>query len=286
MEAAVQITFFSRYFHMRSAFLVGALCLSSAFAYEASERMALAPHQSVEQRFNALRHNDTRAFLRTMFSDDQVAELSSKWDDQRRETPNEAESAQFAQTMQMLTASGAEATLMGMVKPQLDEMRPQVQMMVGMFSGMISSSIQADENLSSDEKKKAARLVQAFGDFLSENDLTSEESAKEAIAVVCSTARKLGLNTLKDVQSMDFGQALRKADILMAGMKNLFNVYGINFDEWIDSVNIETISENGDKATVRVHYEVFGIKDSVDEELVRKGARWISTKAEDALSGN
>jgi len=270
---------------MRVAFLVGAFCLSSALASASNERLALAPHQSVEQRFNALRHNDTRAFLRTMFTDEQMKDLSNKWDERRGQTPSQEETEQYAATMQMITAPGAETMLMMMVKPQLDEMRPQVQMMVGMFSGMISTGIQKDEDLTSEEKQKAARLVQAVSKFLTGNDLTDEDSAKEAVAVVCETARKLNLPTMKQVEAMNFGQALRKADVLMAGLKELFNVYGIDFDDWIDNIRVETIAENGDKATVRVHYKVFGISDSVDEELVRAGARWITTKTEDVLSG-
>ncbi|MFT5050428.1 MAG: hypothetical protein ACI8QZ_001830 [Chlamydiales bacterium] len=270
---------------MRSAFLIGALCISSAFASNGSERTPVAPHQSVDQRFSALRHNDMRAFLRTMLSDEQVADLSSKWDAQRSQTPNEHETAQFAQTMQMLTAPGAEDTLMAMLKPQLEEMRPQMQMMVGMFSGMISSGIQQDEDLTSEQKDKAAKLVSAVGTFLSENDLTDEKSAKKAVAVVCATARRLNLNTMGEVLALDFGQALRTGDVVMAGVKELFTVYGIHFDDWIDHVKTETISQSGDKATVRVHYEIFGVKDSVDEELVRMGARWISTKTAEAFSG-
>ena len=185
----------------------------------------------------------------------------------------------------MLTAQGAENTLMSMLKPQLDEMRPQMQMMVGMFSGMLSSGIQQDENLSSEQKRKAGKLVQAIGNFLSENDLTDERNARKAVGVVCTTARKLNINSIEQFQAMNFNQMLGKADIALAGAKDLFSIYGMDFDQWIDGLEVQTVSQDGDTAVVRVSYEIFGVKDTVDEELVRRGSRWISTKTEQALLG-
>jgi len=271
---------------MRKAFLISALCIAPAVVAGGSESMAPAPHESVQQRFDAIRRNNTRAFLSTMLSDEQIENMSAQWDEMRREKPSSDESVQFKQTMAMLTAPGSEDVLMAMVKPQLDEMRAQMPMMIGMFSGMIQAGVQQDENLSAEEKRKATKVLQAVSNFLSENDLTDEKSAEKAIGVLCSTARKLNVTSIEDLQRLNFDQVMRKADIVLAGTKSLFRVYGVNFDDWIDDIELETVTQNGDKATVRVHYEVFGIKDSVDEQLVRKGRRWISVKAAEALSGN
>ena len=269
---------------MRKAFMISALCIAPVVVAGASESMAPAPHESVKQRFDAIRRNNTRAFLATMLTNEQLDSMSSAWDEMRRETPSAEESAQFATTMAMLTAPGAEDQLFAMVQPQLEEMRAQLPMMIGMFSGMIQSGIQQDENLSDEEKRKASKILQAVTNFLSENDLSDEGSAKQAIGILCGTARKLNVTSIEDLQALSFDQVMRKSDILLAGVKNLFKVYGVDFDRWIDNMEMETISQDGNTATVRVHYEIFGVKDSVDEELVRKGSRWISTKAAEALS--
>ena len=124
---------------MRKAFLVSALCVAPAVVAVAGETMAPKPHESVQQRFDAIRRNNTRAFLATMFSQEQIQDMSAAWDEMRAETPDAAEAAQFAQTMAMLTAPGAEDQLFAMVQPQLAEMRQQMPMMIGMFGGMIQA---------------------------------------------------------------------------------------------------------------------------------------------------
>lgn len=271
---------------MRRALLLTALCLTPAVVAGTGETMAPKPHEAVQQRFDAIRRNNTRAFLATMFSQEQIRDMGAAWDEMRREEPNEAEAAQFAQTMAMLTAPGAEDQLFAMVQPQLAEMRQQMPMMIGMFGGMIQAGIQQDENLTDEEKRKAAKVMQAVTNFLTENDLSDENSAKKAIGILCGTARKLNVKTMQDLQRLNFDGAMGKADILLAGIKDLFRVYGVDFDQWIDDVETETITQDGDTATVRVHYTVFGITDSVDEELVRQGRSWISVKVAEALAGN
>ena len=275
---------------MRKAFLISALCFAPAaapaIAAGVSETLAPAPHVSVKQRFDAIRRNDTRSFLRTMLSAEQLDNMSAQWDAVRREKVSGDESAQFRPTMAMLTAPGAEDVLMAMVRPQLAEMRQQMPMFVGMFGGMLQAGIQQDENMSADEKRKAGKAVQAISTFLSENDLADEASAEKAVGIVCSTARRLNLSTLEEAQRLNFNQLLQKSDILIGGLKELFRVYGVDFDSWIDNVKTETVTQTADKATVRVHYEIFGIKDSVDEELVRQGRNWVSVKVAEALAGN
>lgn len=271
---------------MRKAILISALCLSPVAVAAVGEHRAPKPHESVQQRFDAIRRNNTQAFLGTMLSDDQMDNMSAQWDEMRREPVDPEENAKFEQAMAMLTAPGAEENLMTMVRPQLAEMKAQMPMMIGMFGGMIEMGIQQDENLSAEEKAKATKVMKAVTNFLSTNNLADEASAEKAIGVVCGTARKLNLSSLDDVQKLNFDQLMNKADIVLAGLKNLFRIYGVDFDQWIDQIEVETISESGNNATVRVHYEIFGMRDSVDEELVMRNHRWVSTKVEEAIEGN
>ena len=65
---------------------------------------------------------------------------------------------------------------------------------------------------------------------------------------VCSAARSLKLDSMADVQALTFEQLLGKGDILLKATKDILALYGMDLDEWMESVTAETLSENGDSA--------------------------------------
>ena len=263
---------------MQKALLISCLCAAPAFALAPAETKMPAPHESMATRFDALRRNNLRALLHASISPAEMDVLRKEWDKNRRQPVDAAEAAQFEMVMGMLTGPNAEEELMVMLTPKLEELRPQMSMMIGMFSGMVGGAIEQDQSLSTTEKQQASKMVAAIGQFLSENDITDERSARRAVSVVCTTARRLKLNSMKDLQSLSFDQALAKGDVLLKGTKDLFNVYGISFDEWIDSLEFETLSQSGNSATVKVSYEIFGMRDSFEHELAREGRRWVDAE--------
>ena len=86
---------------------------------------------------------------------------------------------------------------------------------------------------------------------------------------------------MKDVQELSFEELLTKGDIALASLKDVFEVYGLSMDDCLDSVQVETVREEGDQATVRVEYRILGVSDSAEVEMVRVGRRWIRQDAVD-----
>ncbi len=261
------------------------LCLASAatFALNSADR-AVTPDRAIVAGVEAIRKNNLKAFLDATFSREQMREMEKAWNTKRKEPADPAEDAQFAEMMQMLTAPGAEKQLMAMVEPKLEEMRPQMGMLVGMMSGMAQAGVDQSADLSSEEKKQVQEVLGGFVKALQDNDLTSSDLARKAIGIVCKTARRLKLDSMADVRALDFRHAVAKGDILLRGTKEVVAVYGFSVDTWLDSVKAETIKEDGDEAVVRVNYEMFGVQQTVDTEMVRVDGRWIH-KENDASGG-
>ncbi|TDJ69598.1 MAG: hypothetical protein E2O39_11320 [Planctomycetota bacterium] len=261
---------------MNKILVTSALCLASAatFAFNDAGR-AVTPDRAIVAGVDAIRKNNLKGFLEATFSREQMREMEQAWNTKRKTKSNPIEDAQFAETMQMLTAPGAEAQLMAMVEPKLEEMRPQMGMLVGMMSGFAQSTVDQNADLSSDEKKQAQQVLAGFVKALQENDLTSSDLARKAVGIVCKTARRLKLDSMDDVRALDFRHAVYKGDVILRGTKELLAVYGFTVDKWLDSVKAETIDEDGDEAVVRVSYEMFGVQQTVDTEMVRVDGRWI-----------
>ena len=144
---------------MIQSLLLSTACLVSAPEPASAPRPEMQPHATILAGVKAARRNELARFLSLTLSQAQFKELEREWEKQRREPVNDAEDAQFQQTMAMLTAPGAEDQIMAMIKPKLDEMRPNMAMMVGMITGMAQSSIEQNAGLGAEEKAQARKIV-------------------------------------------------------------------------------------------------------------------------------
>jgi hypothetical protein len=262
---------------LKKALLLPAVTLATALAAYAAfgTEPALSPAGTIEAGAQALRKNDLRTFLKLTLSDEGYAELKADWDRQREREAMPEEKAAFATAMEKLTAPGAEDALMAELAPKLDEMRPQMAMMIGMFTGMADAALAQNTELSDAEREQGRAVVKALADLLGRNDLTDPARARRAIVVVCGTARALGIASLDRLREMSFEELLSRGDLVLAGAKDLLAIYGVSIDTWLDSVKAETLTEEGERATVRVRFEVLGTSHSVETEMEKSDGRWI-----------
>ena len=171
---------------MKSLFLLVPLCAASVAATADSIATGPKPHESILTSVRAVRNNDLGAVLQAVLTDDQLAEMEAEWNQQRKQPVDPQESAQFQMVMTMLTAPGAEDMLMAQVEPKLAEMRPQVAMMVGMFSGLLQASLEQDQTLQPAEKDRAAKaLVSHRNEFAT---LSAEPSTGREVELLVSPA--------------------------------------------------------------------------------------------------
>ena len=196
----------------------------------------------VRGTIDALRKNDIKAILNLITTAEERAEIEGEWKKAINEkAPGEEELAQFSAAMSMLTADGAEDMILAMIKPQLAEFAPQVEMMSGMLAGLAGAQIQQSEDLSEEDKQASQEIVNRLGEFLAEVDLGNEEKARKAVGFVCQTARGLKLTTFADLQKLSWSEVLGKAGIVLKGVKELLAVYGISIDAMLDAVEIKTV---------------------------------------------
>ena len=261
---------------MMKPLAAASLCILAAGSYALlpGERI-LSPAETVEASVSALRQNDLKSLLSLSMSEEQIAIMRRSWDDQRRQGASQEEQAEFAQAVAFLTASGAEERIMQMIRPKLDEMRPQWSMTVAMTTGMLESMIEMNEEMDTHEKDQARRVFQAVAQILQKNDFTDEARARKAVNILCGAARELGVSSVDDVQALEFDQLLVKGGHVMSAVKRVLGVYGVDLDSWLESVEAETIYEAGDVAKVRVSFEILGSTQTVDADMVRVNERWV-----------
>jgi hypothetical protein len=265
-----------------TALLLSATLLLAACGSKSQSTAQATPDGAVMQWVAALKKDDLSALLKNATTDAEFTKLRADWSKQMSEAPSAEEKAQFAMTMTMLTAPDAENALMLKVEPELAKMKPQVDMLLGMFEGMASAAMASSATLTPQEQEQGRVAVQAIVETLRKNDITDPGRARKAVGIVCKTARKLELKSLEDVQKLSFDAALARGNHLLAGTKDLLDVYGFSVDGVLTSIQARTLTQSGDKATVEVRYTLMGIERTQQTEMVRVGGRWVVQREDGA----
>lgn len=248
----------------------------------APEPEGLAPHETVEQSAAALRNNNIKGFLQLTLPDNKYADMRDQWAQKKQEPIKPEEKEEYEAMMERLTKDGAEEEIMAELEPQLDQMRQQMPMYVGMFQGIAQSAIAQSKDMTETQREQAQSALTAVAGWAQRTDLASPDRAEEAIAVVCDTARDLDLPTLEDVRALDFDKMLNKSGRLVSGLKEALSIYDLNVDEVLDSVEAETVDQDGDTATVRTTFRFLDTNQAVDGQLVKVDGRWVSREAMEA----
>jgi hypothetical protein len=245
---------------------------------------AATPDTAILSAVHALRANDINGFLTTAMPSGEVAKIKADWVKNMTKDPiTDEERKKFADQMGKLTAPGAEDKLYAEIEPQLKkfdaESAAQMPMMITMGQGFVQSSIQQSKDLTDDQKKQTAALVDATAKWAQGVKFTDPALVKGAIAAICKTARDLNLKSLDEVRALSYDQGMIKAGIALGGVKQVLGVYGLQLDKALDSVKTETISQTGDAAKVKVTYTAFDQPFSAESDLVKVDDKWYGKQA-------
>lgn len=237
------------------------------------------PVAVVEQAARHLKHAEIAEVVALSVPPARLEEMRQRWIAERdSEPPSAEEAAEFEQTMAKLTADDAVEQLMAEAEPHLAkfdaEVAPQLPLMIGMGRGFAAQAIQENKEFSDAQKQQATETLDAVAKWLGQAKFSDRDTARRAIERVVAGARELDLATVDQVQQMDFDQMLGKAGIGFAAVKDVVGYYGLDLDATFDSVKPSLVKQDGDSATVKVEYTLFGEPLAFETEMVRVDGRW------------
>jgi len=246
--------------------------------------VAAAPDAAVLASVKALRANNVAGLLENALPAAEVAKMKADWVKEMNKDPvTEEDRHKFAEQMSKLTAPGAEDKLYAELEPQLKQFEQQsaqqMPMMIAMGQGFIQSAIQQSKDLNDQQKQQTTALIDATAKWAQTAKFTDAALAKQAIAVVCKTARDVNLKTLDEARALNYDQAMQKAGIVLGGLKQVVALYGLSMDHALDSVKVETVSATGDTAKVKVTYTAFDQPFATESDLVKVDGKWYSKQA-------
>jgi hypothetical protein len=232
----------------------------------------------------ALRANNVSAFLNNALPAGELAKLKADWNkDINKDPVTDEDRKQFTDTMAKLTAPDAEAKMYAEIEPQLKDFdaktAQQMPMMIAMGQGFAQSAIQQSKDLNDSQKQQAQAMVDATATWAQTVKFTDPALVKSAIAAISKTARDLNLKSIDEARALSYDQAMQKAGIMLAGVKQVFAVYGLNMDKALDSIKVETAAMTGDTAKIKISYTAFDQPFSTESDLVKVDGKWYGKQA-------
>lgn len=239
----------------------------------------LAPHEVVTKGAEALRANNLQAFLQITVPAAEYQAMQAQWAARKEEPVSDADKAQYQQTMERLTQENAVDKIMTELEPQLTQMKAQMPMMIGMFSGIAQAAIAQNQQLDAEQTKQAQALLTSVSQWAMSTDFASPELAREAVEVAVDTARELDLRTMEAVRELSFNEVLAKGGLVLGGVKEMLSVYELEVNEMLESVESETVNMAGGEATVETRFTFLGTPQVVTGTMVERGGQWVAKEA-------
>lgn len=252
---------------------------------EAAQQAAGDPVAAVQGLAKALRDNDLARHSRLSLPPDLHARTEALWNARvaSAEPADDADAAEYDRMMARLTAPDAEAELNRDLEPKLARLEAEISgqwpLMQATALIFLNAAIQANTDLTDDDKAHATDVVSGLVDWAQPALFTDRERARQAIAVLVKTADELALPTLADARRLEMMPAMEKGGIALAGFKAVARAYDLDLDRSLDGVQAELVSSSGDSAQVKVSYPLLDKTVSFRMDMLRRGDGWYPADA-------
>jgi hypothetical protein len=240
---------------------------------------ASTPDGAILRSAQLLKEGDIQGLIRHAMPPADYARTREEWTRDVNSTPvTEEDRQKFAETMQKLTAPGAEEALFAEIEPQLRafdaEYQQQMPMYVAMGTGWLQGMVQESKELSPEARQQAIAAIAAMGEWVRATRFTDPDLAKKVIGILVRAARAVDVHTLEQARALGFEQSMDKMRITVLALKDALAVYGLSVDRTLDSVRAEVLSNDGNTAKVRVAYTLFDTPLTGEMDMVNVDGRW------------
>jgi hypothetical protein len=270
---------------LHHAFLFAATALLLCACHgkdETSQPGGGTPEAALQRSIDLFKAGDFQGMWKQSLPPADYANLRADWRRQQRQplAISNGNRTKFTEAMQKLTASDAGKNLFAQLQPRLirveQEYGDQLPVLLKVAGAMAKAQVAQDQNLSSSEKSRINNALDALAPWMQQTPWFDQARAKQAIAVMVATARKLDLKSTEQLHSMDFASAMGKYAIGYVGLKQLLSIYGLSVDDTLNSIKLTPVSESHGHAMVKIEYTLLGKPLSAEFPVVEQDGRWYS----------
>jgi hypothetical protein len=276
-----------RRLRLRSFLFVACAALALGACHDKDQQQAAAsggetPEAAVQQSVNLIKSGDFEGFWKHALPPADYATFQLDWSkpDPDRAPLTDEQRAEFNKNYAAWTEADAENKRYAELKPKLVQLsqqyRDQLPVMIGIVQQIAKTGVEQDKSMTETQKAQANAIVDTLAPWVQQAPWFDQDKARQSVAIVVDTARKLNLKSADELRTMDFVTAMQKYSIGYQGLKQALNLYGLSLDQTWDSIKLSTIENANGHARVKIDYLLLGKPLSTESALILLDGRWYS----------
>ncbi len=262
------------------ALLAALLALAAAGCGGGSERVtptvASQPTDAVALLTRHLRDNDLQAFARDAVPPALRPQLAAAWRAGRTRWPLEELpfDHKIPGMLGVLAADKADTRLRRSFEGQFANAHGEIRAAAKSLGLFGVKFVQTDSALSAEERAHYAQLVAVMSDWGGRAKLADPKRARGTIARLTLAARQSGLREEADFRRYGMDDSLRRLTPVIAALKDSLRAYDLDLDRSLDAMTLSLVSQEGDRARVRMRYPLDGKTIDTVVAVERIDGRW------------
>lgn len=262
---------------------VAALCL---FAVAGCERALVpapvpglpppGPVATVEYRLDELRRSDLAGFARNAVPPALYGQLGHAWREGRSRWPltELPLDDRVPGVLATLAAPGAEQRLQASYRREFAGARTELRSAANTIGLLGVRYLKSEGPYSADERAHYIQLVEALSEWGRGAPFAETRRAQPAIARLTTAARRTGLAERGTMRRVGMDESLKRLGPFFGEFKKVLAGYGLDFDRAFADATVELVERDGDRARVRLRYELAGRAVDAGLELHRIDGHW------------
>ncbi len=237
------------------------------------------PAGAVRQLAGHLQRNDLEAFARDALPAEEHARLAEAWAQDRSRWPltELPLDEQLGPLLAALAAPGAERELARTFDRQVAGQDKGLRDAARSLALFGQQYLGAQGGYSKEERGHYVQVVAALGQWSAGAPLGDRTRGLAAIARLTEAARATGLDGDEALAAAGMEESLRRLGPFAAAVKAVLADYGLDLDHSLADLRTGLVEEDGDHASVRIHYPLAGREIDTIVSLTRRDGRWYLT---------
>ena len=225
-----------------------------------------------------VRHDDVAAFWKHGLPPATYAVVARDWQRGQQQAATDAGRAGFRRFVEGFDEPHAAAALAARWRPTLERLdrqySDQLPVLIAIGGGMARDMATRALALDPAQARALAPLLAPWVAWAEHAPWLDLARSRQAAAIAVDTVRSLRLTGFAQARALDFDAAMTRASHVLAGTKRMLALYGLPLDEVLDAARVSRVSQQGDRAWVRIDYRLEGQPQQAVLTMHRVGGHW------------
>lgn len=263
-----------------ASMIVLALALAAGCQRESAAPASQAPQATPAGAVTAmaaqLEGGDLAGYASTAVPPALHAELETAWREGRSRWPlSELPLAgKLSPLLAAFAAEGSEAELQAAFDRQFAGAERELDAAAESLALFGVEYVRSEGDFSDAERQHYAQVIEALGAWAAAAPLADRQRAKASILRLAAAARAAKLDEPADFTALGMTGSLDRLQPFLAAAMRTLAEYGLDLRASLDGLQVEALSQDGDRAKVRIRYPLAGRTISTEVDLERIDGRW------------